>query len=213
MSDENPTPSLADLLLLAGSNLHDGVYTSLPAKVTRWDAAKQAVDAQPTTKRRVDPGDGSVVLERYPVVTNAPVAFPGSGPYRLTWPVAVGSIVLLVFPSTSIDRWLAMGAEVDPADDRKHTLSDAFAIPGGHSFAGPAKPGTTAPTDAMVLHAALLKLGGPASVNVPFTLADASALKAAIAAWPGTGTTDGGASLKAVFAAWNPTGSPRIKVP
>lgn len=212
MSDEPTTPNLADLLRMAGENLHDGMFTSLPAKVTRYDEARQAVDAQPWVKREVTLGDGSTSVERFPVVTNAPVMFPRSGPYGITWPIAVGSVVLLVFPSSSIDRWLATGGEVAPADGRKHTLSDAFAIPGGHAFAGEAKPPTSAPTDAMVLHAAHLKLGGPNAANIPAINAELAALISVFNAHAHPDPVSGFTGTPTA-AASAPTGSPTIKVP
>jgi hypothetical protein len=37
---------------------------------------------------------------------------------------------MLVFSQRSIDRWLDVGGEIDPADPRKHHLTDAIAYPG-----------------------------------------------------------------------------------
>lgn len=161
----NSTPSLADLLRRSGAALLDGMHVTLPAVVERYDPDRQCVDAQPTTTQEVRGEDGRLVTERLPVVTNAPVLFPGSGQYRITWPIEVGSVVVLHFTSVALDRWLSLGGEgVAPQDGRRHDLSSAFATPGGHSFAGSTTPGTAAPTDALVLHApagGLVRVGGP----------------------------------------------------
>jgi hypothetical protein len=72
------------------------------------------------------------------------VQFPGSGGYRITFPVAVGDTGLIVFSEASLDKWLVSGGTVDPADDRRHDLTDAVFLPGlrdfGHALA-------SAPTD------------------------------------------------------------------
>lgn len=163
--DDPRTPTLARLLQRSAAALLDGMHVTLPARVESYDATRQCVDAQPLIKREFAREDGSTGVERLPVVTRCPVVFPGSGGYRLTFPIEAGSVVVLHFTSASLDRWLAIGGEVAPEDGRKLSLSDAFAVPGGHSFAGSTAPTTTAPEDAMVLHAALLRLGGPAATD------------------------------------------------
>lgn len=210
--DEPRTPSLADLMLRMARSSTAGSQHCLPATVTRYDAVKQCVDAQPTIQSERIDEDGTVVAERLPPVLNAPVMFYGSGDYRDTFPIEVGAVVILFFTSASMERWLSMGGEVAPADGRRHTLSDAVAYPGGHSFAGPTKPGTTAPTNARVFHGQNFKFGGPSSAKRAATLEDLLALKAIFDAWAVV-PMDGGAALKAALTDWQPTGSPRIKLP
>lgn len=211
---EPTTPSLLDLFRRAGAQLLDGMHVTLPARVERYDADRQCVDAQPWIQREVTLEDGSTAIERLPVVTNAPVMFPRSGDYAITFPIAVGSTVILHFTSASLDRWLAIGGEVAPGDARKLTLNDAFAVPSGHSFAGETAPSTSAPTNAMVMHAAALKLGGPGAVeDVAFHSAIA-ALADVFDNWtPVAG--DGGGALKTLLTAlinsgW-PVGSTTVK--
>ena len=52
----------------------------------------------------------------------------------------IRDVVLLVFCSASLDKWLDRGGEVDPLSDRRHALSDAIAFTGLQSRATDANP-------------------------------------------------------------------------
>lgn len=224
--DESRNPTLLEAVDAVIESHLEQLWTSIPARVEKYDAAHQTVDAQPWVQRSYTNGRGELVAERLPVVLSAPVLFPGAGAHRITWPIATGATVILHFPSVSLDRWLLVGREVDPADPRRHGLSDAFATPTGHAFAGPAKPGTTAPQDAMVVHVGgglPLKLVSPASaeiVAINSELADLTAKYNDLVAKFNThlhvtpsGASDAPAAPYHGTAASAPVGSPRVKVP
>jgi hypothetical protein len=103
--------------------------------VESYDSATQKISAQPLIKRGYTDETGERIAERLPIITGVPVVFPGGGGYRVTFPIAKGDTVLLIFSEASLDKWLAHGGDVDPNDDRRHTLSDAIAIPGLRDFA------------------------------------------------------------------------------
>ncbi len=110
------------------------LHVSLPGRVEKVvDAEKGIVDVKPLVKDRVEVA-GELRVICVPVVTNVPLLWPGGSRGGITWDIAVGDTVLLVFSDRSLDRWLAMGGEVDPQDPRRHALSDAVAIPGLRSF-------------------------------------------------------------------------------
>jgi hypothetical protein len=135
-------PGLVEVLERAREKAGADVRVSLPAKVVRWDPALQQVDAAPCIKDAYTDEDDQRVVEALPVVTNVPVIFPGGGGFRVTFPLAVGDHVLLVFSDKSLDKWLTVGGVVDPEDNRTHAMTDAIALPGLHDFAHPL---TTAP--------------------------------------------------------------------
>jgi hypothetical protein len=119
------SPSFPDAIETAiTQGAAEGVYVSMPGRVERYDRAKQRAQVQPLIKRaRIDESDERQV-ERLPVVPNVPIAFPG------VFHVEPGDIVWLVFSDFSTDRWLAGGGgEVDPGDDRRHSISNAVAFP------------------------------------------------------------------------------------
>jgi hypothetical protein len=118
------------LLVTALKNAIDSrlleLHTALPAEVVSFDASLNTVNVQPSIKRKFS--DGSLV--NLPVIQNVPVCFPRGGDGILSFPIRAGDSVLLVFSERSLDVWWAKGGTVDPADARKHNLSDAIAIPG-----------------------------------------------------------------------------------
>lgn len=136
---------------------------ALPAKVISYDAATQFASVQPLIMHAFRDETGVRQVESLPIINDVPVLMfgGGGGEARLTFPIAIGDVVLLVFCSSSIARWLvrAGAAEVDPADDRRHDINDAIAIGGLHNYK--TSP-TDAPTDALVLHVSggkTIKLG------------------------------------------------------
>lgn len=107
----------------------------LPAKVLSYNASKHAVTAQPYIARGYINADGARAVEKLPPVTNVPVMFPSSGGAVIKWTVKPGDTVWLIFSSTSLDKWLVRGGEVDPEDDRHHDYNDCVAFPGASDFA------------------------------------------------------------------------------
>ncbi len=129
-------------------------HVSLPAKVVRVDLARNLVDAQPLVMDLVEQPEGGRTAVAFPVVTNVPIQVANGGGFRMTFPVAVGDVVVLVFADRSLDVWLARGGgPVDPVDPRAHALSDGVvAIPSTN----PAKPWTIRADAAAIGHE-----GGP----------------------------------------------------
>lgn len=152
------SPTYADVIQRALEARLGEVHTTLPGRVEKFDTNTHRASVQPLVRRAYYDEAETRQTERYPVIPDVPVLFHGSGSNRITFPVKVGDLVLLVIASCSLDRVLVQGKEVDPQDDRRHALSDAIAIPGFYTFN--ALP-TTAPDDAMVIHAETLRLGGP----------------------------------------------------
>lgn len=149
---------LATFVNAAMRGVLDGVFVALPGKVTAYDKTTQRADVQPLIQRGYRGEDQKRAVKRLPVASDVPVMFLGSAEGRITTPVKKGTRVLLVFSSSSIARWKSIDDECDPGDDRRHALADAIAIVGLY-----AKPPTSAPDDAIVLHAGngiKVKIGG-----------------------------------------------------
>lgn len=147
-------PTLADVITRALESKSTELRVALPARVERYDASKQLIDAHPLIKDEYFDWEDERHTHSLPVVTNIPVVFPGAGGFRLTFPVQVGDTVLLVFSDRSLDRWLDSGGDVDPVDNRQHSLADAIAIPGLRPFSNPV-------TGASTSDATIGKDGGP----------------------------------------------------
>lgn len=142
MTDSRPT--LTRVLDAAIAQGLAGVRVAVPAEVIDFDSATQTATVQPLLSDLIFEGGGTVgtVVQLDPI-NAVPVQFPGAGGFAETWPVAPGDPCLLVFADRSLDVWYERGGIVDPIDERRHDLSDAFAILGVRS-----KPGKLADFDA-----------------------------------------------------------------
>lgn len=101
--------------------------TCLPAVVLSYDAGSQKATVQPTVKRFYRDGTSP----SRPPITDVPVVFPAAGGGIISFPIAAGDTVMLMFSQRSLDKWLvSSGGEVNPEDRRMHSFSDAIAIPG-----------------------------------------------------------------------------------
>ena len=160
--DSQQTPTLAGLLTTALDTSMRGVRVALPGRIETYDPVTQTCSVQPLVKDGVIDETGVRTPERLPIVASVPVCFLGSGAFSITWPIKVGDTVLLVFSSSSIDRWLALGGEVDPIDDRRQHITDAIAIPGLRDL-GHVLPSSAVDPSAMVISGPGLKLGTSAT--------------------------------------------------
>jgi hypothetical protein len=133
------------------------VHTALPGRVRSYDAATQTADVTLGARRVVPATDEDTTedtAEDLPVLVSVPVVWPRGGGYRLHAPLTAGDGVLVIFPESSIDRWLDSGDAADPALPTRHGIDGAIAIP-GLGFRGGRI--SSAPTDGMVVG----KDGGP----------------------------------------------------
>lgn len=124
------------------------VHTSLVGRVESYDSTTQTASVQVLTKRAHVDETGQRVVRVVPPIPRVPVMSIGGGGFRLTFPIAKGDGVLIVVSEASLDRWIARGGLVDPADDARFSIKDAIAIPGLRS---PADPLVAPPTDRMTL--------------------------------------------------------------
>jgi hypothetical protein len=136
--------TLQDLLARFRESMVADLHTALPGKIVKYDESTQKADVQPLIKERFVDEGGAQQVRDLPVIPSVPVQFPGAGGYRITFPVVVGDTGLMVFSEASLDKWLVSGGTVDPADERRHDLTDAVFLPGlrdfGHAL-------SSAPTD------------------------------------------------------------------
>lgn len=105
-----------------------GIWTALPAIVVAANLAAQTVSAQPTIQGVITGPDGVARNVNLPLLVDVPIVWPRAGGFALTFPVAPGDEVLIVFASRCIDSWWQSGGIGAPAEVRMHDLSDGFAI-------------------------------------------------------------------------------------
>lgn len=115
-------------LRLAFENLQSQLWTSLPGVVTAVDLNKQTVSVQPSIQGSISSPSGSSQSVNLPVLVDVPIVWPRAGGFALTFPIAAGDEVLVVFASRCIDTWWQSGDIGVQAEVRMHDLSDGFAI-------------------------------------------------------------------------------------
>lgn len=121
------TDDLSELVHAAADSVRRGINTSAPGIVRSYDAASQTVEVTPVHKTLLVDEETSLEI---PALMRVPVGFPRGGNFVLTFPIAEGDEVLLVFGQRTIDNWWDRGGVQDPLPVRFHSLSDAVAIPG-----------------------------------------------------------------------------------
>jgi hypothetical protein len=127
------SPGIGEVLEDVRETTAADIRSCCVARVVRWDHNKpREVDVQPVHKRAYRNEDGDRVTDKQPIIPSVPVVYPGGGGFTVTWPLAVGDEVLLVFSDDSLDKYLQVGGQgdIDPEDDRRHHLTDAICIPG-----------------------------------------------------------------------------------
>ena len=140
--------NLNEVLLKAIETAQASMWTALPGTIVSYNNLEQTCSVQPTIQLlqyfRTDPPEGTVPgydkVTRsapidLPVLVDVPILFPAGGGYTITFPVAVGDEVLVVFSSRCIDAWWALGTTPEQKaqpqmDMRTHDLSDGIAILG-----------------------------------------------------------------------------------
>lgn len=130
MSEQTPRMRSA-LLAMINARLAE-VYTGMPGIVVSYDPESKRASIQPALPRGYQlRGDRQV--EKLPVINEVPILWPAfMGGVRIKGTLIPGDHVWLMFSQRSVDRWKALGGQVsDTGDDRMHSISDAFAYPGG----------------------------------------------------------------------------------
>lgn len=126
------TPTLQELL---DSSIQAGiarVRVAMPAKVIKYDGDRETVDVQPQLKNPVEDDDGNFQFETLSTIPDVPILWPSGygGSCYITFPLAKGDMVELVFNDFDIGVWRQQGEPANPGDLRMHGLSGAVAYPG-----------------------------------------------------------------------------------
>jgi hypothetical protein len=137
----------AEALRAAFNGFATEQWHCMPATIVSYDATSMEATAQSTIQIKVRAADGSQQLIA-PVFTDVCVVFPAGGPFMVTWPLAPGDEVLVLFADRCIDNWRVNGGQQQQAELRLHSNSDGFAIPGPRSL--PNVPASISGTDLQI---------------------------------------------------------------
>ena len=103
-----------------------GINTCLPGLVVSYDAATRRAKVQAALQ--MVSANGNPVPR--PVVADVPVVFPSGGGFSLTFPLAVGDPVLLVYSQRGLRDFKRTHAMSQPGVESFFSYRDAIAIPG-----------------------------------------------------------------------------------
>lgn len=115
---------------LAFEGKQSSMWTASPGIINSVDLAKNTCSVQLAIQGVVEDDTGPKQFVNMPLLADVPIVWPRGGGFALTFPIAVGDEVLVVFGSRCIDAWWQSGGIQKPMEARMHDLSDGFAIPG-----------------------------------------------------------------------------------
>lgn len=103
-------------------------------RVESVDYTNQTVNVSVLHKQRDYILPNKEVLRDYPLLQAVPFVVLGGGSSRITFPISKGDNCLLLFCDYEIDRWWDTGESLPANYERRHDISDAFALVGVHSL-------------------------------------------------------------------------------
>jgi hypothetical protein len=137
---ESRNKTLADVFQRALDSFSSRIRVGMPGRIESYDAATQRASVAPMVDDvQVDEDTAERTVTSFPVVNGVRVIFPGSGKFRVTFPVKAGDLVWLSFGDRSLAEFLSGDGtrSTTPLDPRQHDGSDAVAFPGFATFGAP----------------------------------------------------------------------------
>ena len=126
---------LTETLAATSAALSNDLRVALPGIIQTFDPETVTCTIAPAIKGMATASNGSISSINYPLLVDVPVVFPRGGGCTLTFPIKKGDECLVIFADRAIDFWWQSGGTQEPVNERQHSLSDAFVIPGPQSQA------------------------------------------------------------------------------
>ena len=161
----SPLPTSSDVLRQLVRSETARLHTAMPGFIESYDAATQTATVRLNIRfKRIE--DGAIVHYDAPLLPNFPVAWTTAAAFSITFPLDVGDPGLVIFAERSLDEWKLSGPDdaLEPAQARRHDLSDAIFIPQLRPTAS-ALDSTAYASGAMVIRGAEIRLGDSAAAN------------------------------------------------
>lgn len=124
---------MAQALEMYFGNFSEALNCIKIGKIENVDFSNQTVDVQ-VLHKRVSMNLNKRELKDYALLKQVPFIVLGGGNSNLTFPISKGDNCLLLFCDYEIDRWWDTGENLPANFERRHDISDAFAIVGVHSM-------------------------------------------------------------------------------
>lgn len=101
----------------------------IPCIVQSYDSEKGTVECQPAIREKIINQNEEIEYQNLPLLLDVPVVFPSTNSWSVSFPLKIGDECLVFFSDLSIDNFWEKGNVQNPIEDRRHDLSDGFAIP------------------------------------------------------------------------------------
>lgn len=125
MGSRNPT--IQEVVSASiGRALFD-LHTSIPCEVESFDKDKGTVDVRPMVKQRTRDEEGELQHVAFKTIRGVPVAWPGAGGFRFTFPISKGDPCHVIFNESDFGAWLQNGGEQSAGTGRRFNLNDGVA--------------------------------------------------------------------------------------
>ena len=106
----------------------NALRVAAPGIVTAVDLAAQTVSVKLCLQGKITDETNVPRWVELPLLTDVPIVWPRAGGFSLTLPVKPGDECLVVFGDQCMDAWWQSGGVQKPMDERRHDLSDGFAL-------------------------------------------------------------------------------------
>jgi len=185
-NDVKTTPTLAETIRAHIDAVLSDTHTTLPGKIVIYNPLTQTADVLPSLMRKYE---GNIVPTPLPILPNVPVIHPKTKLAHIHMPLSTGDDVWVLISERSLDRWKLTGILTDPADRRKHSLSDAVCIPGGSGL--PFSFSVSDPTAVEVVNGISTVSVGPVKIKASIGVSSATLTPATVdvACSPATGVS------------------------
>jgi Phage protein Gp138 N-terminal domain len=107
-----------------GRNLH----VALPCIVASFDSIKQTVSVKPALTEIGYVSGLRTTQWKNLILVDIPIVLPGSDEYAMTFPIIPGNECLVLFADVAIDSWFQSSGQNNQIEERRHSLSDGFAL-------------------------------------------------------------------------------------
>lgn len=116
--------------------------TAIPGFIESYDPETRTAEVSISFVQYNEGDDGSENEDAWPKLPDVPVLFPGGGDFHMSWPLANGDPVLIVFCQRDIIRWFATDGKEPHADMLGETMgaNGAICIPRLYPARSTSKP-------------------------------------------------------------------------
>lgn len=134
-------PSITQVMDAFFKRSAEDVFTALPGVVKAFNAVTMTADIQLAVKLPRRNGDGSAEYEEAPILGDVPIVYPRGGGFQMTFPLAAGDGVLVVFSTLDTGAWETSGlAPSEPLNLIRGGLNSCVALPGWNAITAPMSP-------------------------------------------------------------------------